>query len=160
MSPEKLSASLNGDQSKRSESLGVSALGVSAIGNPGRRYSCQLDTLLQMPHYSRFRGVKMTDQTQEPLTADPDHVPETLCIGKFNISTVANLGVITFTHVRPKAGPQLDESRLEYESVVRARIVTSIENMFAIRDMLNRVLSNLGPHPTEPDSAGGGARLN
>jgi hypothetical protein len=47
----------------------------------------------------------MTDQPQQPEVVDPDNVPETLCEGSFNISFTGPLAVITFTHLRPEAGP-------------------------------------------------------
>lgn len=83
------------------------------------------------------------DQTQDPAATDPDNVPEILCIGKLNVSVAAGLATMTFTHVRQKAGPLLDRSSFEPESVVRARIVTTIENMVAMRDVINGILTQI-----------------
>jgi hypothetical protein len=49
---------------------------------------------------------------------------------------------LTFTHVRNKFGPLIDKSEIDQESVVRARIVTTMENIAALRDLLNGVLQD------------------
>jgi hypothetical protein len=87
----------------------------------------------------------MDQGNHEPLGVDPDNIPETLCIGKFNITIGANgLATMTFTHLRAKAGPLLDNSQLAQESVVRARIVTTKENVIALRDLLSTLIKNEG----------------
>ena len=84
----------------------------------------------------------------EPPGVDPDNVPETLCIGKFNVMFGPGpLATLTFTHVRNKAGPLIDKGKVEQESVVRARIVTVAENMVALRDLLNAMLKDAPPTP-------------
>ena len=83
------------------------------------------------------------DQPQDPAATDPDNVPELLCIGKLNVSVAAGLATMTFTHVRQKAGPLLDRTSFEPESVVRARIVTTVENMVALRDVINGILNQI-----------------
>jgi hypothetical protein len=95
----------------------------------------------------------------EPPGRDPDNIPETLCLGKFNIMvSSAGLVTITFTNVRPKAGPLLDSGQIEEESVVRARIVTTIDNAGALRDILNSMIQN---QPGMPATASGGSsKLN
>jgi hypothetical protein len=71
-------------------------------------------------------------------TIDPDNVPETLCVGRFNLSFAAgNLATLTFTHVRPKAGAMIDDGQIQEECIVRARIVTTAENLVALRNLLN-----------------------
>ena len=83
----------------------------------------------------------MTEPAQDPPAIDPDNVPETLCVGKMNLAPGPGpLGTLTFTNVRPKAGPLLDADRAEYETVVRARIVTTLENLVALRDLLNKAI--------------------
>jgi hypothetical protein len=80
-------------------------------------------------------------EIQEPPASDPDHVPETLCIGRFNLAAGPGpLVTLTLTNVRNKAGPLIDAGQIVQESVVRARIVTTIENIVALRDMLNRTI--------------------
>ncbi|MCA1453372.1 hypothetical protein I6F35_09115 [Bradyrhizobium sp. BRP22] len=75
---------------------------------------------------------------KEPLTVDAGNVPETLCVGKINLASGPGpLMTLTFTNVRPKAGPLFDSNRIEHESVVRARIVTTLDNLIALRDLLN-----------------------
>ncbi len=76
---------------------------------------------------------------KEPPTVDADNVPETLCLGRFNLSISPPLATLTFTHLRPKVAPLIDNGAIEPESVVRARIVISLENLAAMRDVLNKV---------------------
>ena len=86
----------------------------------------------------------------EPVTVDPDNVPETLCVGKFNVSTsVGGLITFTFTHARPKAGPLLDAHRIDEENVVRARIVTTMENAVGLMN----ILESMRKQPSEPVGA-------
>lgn len=89
---------------------------------------------------------------------DPDNVPETLCIGKFNIAiSAAGLATLTFTHVRPKVGPLLDGGTIDEESIVRARIVTNTDNLVALRDLLNTVIRGNSASTTV---TGGSGKLN
>ena len=76
---------------------------------------------------------------KEPPTVDTDNVPETLCLGRFNLSISPPLATLTFTHLRPKIAPLIDSGAVEPESVVRARIVISLDNLAAMRDVLNKV---------------------
>jgi hypothetical protein len=89
--------------------------------------------------------------TQDPITTDPDNVPETLCIGKFNISTNGPLATITFTHLRNDPAALLDHASVQPESVVRARIVTTVDNLLALRDSING-LAQLAAAQTAPIS--------
>jgi hypothetical protein len=95
---------------------------------------------------------------QEPPAVDPDNIPETLCVGRFNLAVGPGpLATLTFTHVRNKTGPLIDNGQIDPESVVRARIVTTLDNLAAMRDLLNRVIQD----PAAPAaSAGGSAKLN
>ncbi len=76
---------------------------------------------------------------KEPPTVDPDNVAETLCLGRFNLSISPPLATLTFTHLRPRIAPLIDNGAIEPESVVRARIVVSLDNLAALRDLLNKV---------------------
>ncbi len=76
---------------------------------------------------------------KEPPTVDTDNVPETLCLGRFNLSISPPLATLTFTHQRPRIGPLIDNGAIEPESVVRARIVIGLDNLAALRDLLNKV---------------------
>src|SRR5262245_43842170 len=58
---------------------------------------------------------------QHVSTIDPDHVPEILCSGHFNIHVSGNMATLTFTHWRPKTGPLFSERKVELEAVIRAR---------------------------------------
>jgi hypothetical protein len=94
---------------------------------------------------------------QEPPTIDPDNIPETLCIGRFNLSPGPGpLVMLTFTNVRNRAADLIDNGRLVPESVVRARIVTTIENMVALRDLLNNSIQEKSSDAGAP----GGYKLN
>jgi hypothetical protein len=99
----------------------------------------------------------MTDAAQEPPAIDPDNVPETLCLGRFNVTVNPPLVTLTFTHRRPKVGPLVDQNIVDLESVVRARIVTTIDNLVGLRDLLNNIIQD----PTTPAaSAGGSSKMN
>ncbi len=76
-------------------------------------------------------------------TIDPDNVAETICLGKFNIQLGGPYATLLFTHPRARVGPLVDEGKLVIESVVRARIVMSIDNLVALRDLLNNVLKDV-----------------
>ena len=99
----------------------------------------------------------MADTQQEPPAVDPDNIPEILCLGMFNVAIHAPLATITFTHSRPKAGPLLERGVMDHESVVRARIVTTVDNLAALRDLLSSMIQD----PATPAaSAGGRSKLN
>ncbi|MGY3609764.1 MULTISPECIES: hypothetical protein [unclassified Bradyrhizobium] len=94
---------------------------------------------------------------EKPLTVDPGNIPEVLCIGKINLASgPGTLMTLTFTHVRPKAGPLFDSDRIEHESVVRARIVMTLDNLIALRDLLN---SSIRQTPT-PSASSGAAKVH
>jgi len=92
----------------------------------------------------------MTKPSAEPQVSDPDNVAETLCIGRFSVAKGPGpLVTITFTNVRNKCGPLMDQGVAVQESVVRARIVTTLGNLVALRDLLN-----LSIRETSPATAG------
>jgi hypothetical protein len=96
-------------------------------------------------------------ESPEPPTIDPDNIPEILCIGRFNLSPGPGpLATLTFTNVRNNAIDLIDNSKLVPESVVRARIVTTIENLAALRDLLNNSIQENSAATGAP----GGYRLN
>jgi hypothetical protein len=99
----------------------------------------------------------MADAHQYPPTVDPDNVPETICLGMFNVSINAPLATLTFTHYRPKAGPLFEATTVDNENVVRARIVISVDSLVALRDVLNQVIQN---STTGAASAVGRSKLN
>jgi hypothetical protein len=100
----------------------------------------------------------MADTSNEPATTDPDNIPETLCIGKFHVGPGPGpLVTLTFTNVRTNAIPLLENGSVVQESVVRARIVTTGENLAALRDLLNQVVKDSGPGAV---GAGGSSKLN
>ena len=82
----------------------------------------------------------MTDAAKDPPIVDPDNIPETLCIGKANVTTHGSFATLTFTHDRPKVGLLITNGVIENEGVVRARIVTTVENLAALRDVINGMI--------------------
>ncbi|NVO15222.1 MAG: hypothetical protein HXX10_14400 [Rhodoplanes sp.] len=96
----------------------------------------------------------MTSQPHDAPAIDPDGIAETLCIGKFNV-LLGPLTTITFTHTRAKVRPLFDHGMVDYESVVRARIVTSYDNMVALRDLLNQLIKSAESMPGQPSAATG-----
>lgn len=81
----------------------------------------------------------MVNMLQEPPAVDPDNVQEALCVGRVNVAAGPGpLVTLTFTNVRNRAGPLIDKGEVVQESVVRARIVTTIENVVALRDLLSK----------------------
>lgn len=77
----------------------------------------------------------MADQSQPAETIDPYNVPEIICIGRCNVSVIGGLATLTFTHERPDATALL-EGRMDVKGIVRARIVTTVGNLHALRDLL------------------------
>jgi hypothetical protein len=77
----------------------------------------------------------MADQSQPPETIDPYNVPEVICVGRVNVSVLGQLATLTFTHERPDAKALL-EGRMDVKGIVRARIVTTVANLHALRDLL------------------------
>jgi hypothetical protein len=94
----------------------------------------------------------MTDQSQNPDVTDPDNVPEILCDGQLNVSIIGNFAALTFTHVRPEATTLFRDGTLDPKAVVRARIVITVANLVALRDLLNRVIQS----PDTPAPPAGG----
>ena len=90
---------------------------------------------------------------QQPPATDPDNVPEILCDGMFNVSVLGTLATLTFTHVRPDAEAMLQRGAMDMRSVVRARIVITLNNLVALRDLLNKVIQT----PDVPAPPAGGA---
>jgi len=94
----------------------------------------------------------MAKQSQYPPVKDPDSVPEILCTGQFNISIAGDLATLTFTHVRTDAGAMFRNGTIDESAIVRARIVTPMANLVALRDLLNRVIQE--PHTPVPPAGG------
>jgi hypothetical protein len=83
----------------------------------------------------------MTSATYCPVV-DPENVPETICLGRINVAIASSgLSTITFTHTRPNVGALFEKGEINNESVVRARIVISRENLVALRDMLTNLFT-------------------
>jgi hypothetical protein len=110
--------------------------------------------LWSIPNHN-WRIFLMTPPSIMPPAVDPDNVPETFCAGKFNIAfATGGYATLTFTHTRPKAGPLLDSSQIDEESVVRARVAMPMDNFVALRDLLNNLIKD---QPAGPTTVTGGA---
>lgn len=98
----------------------------------------------------------MVDQPQHPPVSDPDNVPEILSDGQMNVTIRGNLAVLTFPHVRADPTPLFNDGTLSPIAVVTARIVITVPNLIALRDLLNRVITT----PKEPAPPAGGPTVH
>jgi hypothetical protein len=96
----------------------------------------------------------MADEAEQPLVTDPDNVPEILCNGQLNVAMTGPLATLTFTHIRPDITILFRDGTIDFKAVVRARIVTSMDNLIALRDLLNRIIQD----PAAPVPAAGGTK--
>jgi hypothetical protein len=94
----------------------------------------------------------MANQPQQIPVTDPENVPEVLCDGQLNVSVMGNFATLTFTHVRPDATALFRDGTMEPRAIVSARIVITVENLIALRDLLNRVIQS----PDTPAPPAGG----
>jgi hypothetical protein len=95
----------------------------------------------------------MADPPKQPTVIDPDNVPEMLCDGQFNVAVTGQYATLTFTHARPDVAVMFRDGLIDPKSIVRARIVTSMNNLVALRDLLNRIIQD--PGTPVPPAAGG-----
>jgi len=96
-------------------------------------------------------GKQLSNQPQTPPVTDPDNIPEAICDGQFNVSIAGNLATLTFTHIRPDASAMF-KGAINPTAVVRARIVITIANLMALRDLLNTVIQ--APETPAPPAGG------
>jgi len=94
----------------------------------------------------------VTDKLKPPIVTDPNNVPEMLCDGPFNVTVAGPFATLTLTHGRPDATALFRDGNTDFKPIVRARIVTSMNNLVAMRDLLNRIIQDPGT-PVPP--AGG-----
>jgi hypothetical protein len=85
------------------------------------------------------QSMEGTMAEQTPPAADPDNVPEILCDGQVNVAVSGELATLTFTHIRPDPGAMFRDGSIDPRSIVRARIVLTLANLAAFRDVLNRL---------------------
>jgi hypothetical protein len=111
---------------------------------------CHLTIALQ----DKLEIPAMAEEPNQSLITDPDNVPETMCDGQFNVTVAGSLATLTFTHTRRDVTAMFRDGRIVPKSVVRARIVTSMNNLTALRDLLNRIIQD----PTTPVPPAGGAK--
>jgi hypothetical protein len=86
----------------------------------------------------------MTDESTPPTITDPDNVPEAMCDGPFNVTVNGPFVTLTFTHGRPDAIVLFRDGTINFKATVRSRIVTSMNNLIAMRDLLNRIIQDPG----------------
>jgi hypothetical protein len=85
-------------------------------------------------------------QTQQPLNAaDPHTVAETVCDGPLNVQLTGNRATLTFTHLRAKTALLLERGHVDFEAIVRARIVFSMETLIDLRNVLNKLVPDKSP---------------
>jgi hypothetical protein len=94
----------------------------------------------------------MPDQPEQAAVTDPDNIPEILCDGQVNVSVAGNLATLTFTHVRPDVTKMFKDGTIVPRAAVRARIVISVPNLVAFRDLLNRIIED--PNTPAPPTGG------
>jgi hypothetical protein len=93
----------------------------------------------------------MSKQQHPPVT-DPDNIPEVFCDGQMNVAIRGNLATITFTHVRPDPTPMFKDGTVR----ATARVVITVPNLIALRDLLNRVITA----PQQPAPPAGGPTVH
>jgi hypothetical protein len=98
----------------------------------------------------------VTNLPQNPPVSDPDNVPEIFSDGQMNVTIRGNLATITFTHVRADPTPMFKDGTLSPIAVVTARIIVTFQNLTALRDLLNRVITT----PQEPALPAGGPSVH
>jgi hypothetical protein len=91
----------------------------------------------------------------QQATTDPDRVPEVICDGAFNVHISGGLATLTFTHVRPESEEMFGNNKIKPTAVVRARIVITVGNLAALRDLLNRMTRSPGDKDPAPATGGG-----
>jgi len=96
----------------------------------------------------------MASEPNQSLVTDPDNVPETMCDGQFNVTVTGPIATLTFTHSRPDITAMFRDGRIDPKFIVRARIVTSMSNLIALRDLLNRIIQD----PATPAPPAGGTK--
>jgi hypothetical protein len=62
-----------------------------------------------------------------------------------NVAIRGNLATITFRHVRPDPTPMFKDGTLRATAVVAARVVITVPNLIALRDLLNHHRASAGP---------------
>jgi hypothetical protein len=96
---------------------------------------------------------------QGPTVTDPLNIPETVCDGPFNVVFGTDRALITFTHTQAQAAPLFASGTVNLELLVRARIAMSLQNIYALRDLLNRLFPQ-NQAPTENVGSGGATKLH
>ncbi len=96
----------------------------------------------------------MDDMPKPPIVTDPDNVPEVLCDGPFNVTVTGPFVTLTFTHGRPDITALFRDGKTDFKAITRARIVTPMNNLIAMRDLLNRIIQD----PSTPVSPAGGTQ--
>jgi hypothetical protein len=79
-----------------------------------------------------------------------DRAEEAICLGPFNVTIDGPISTLTFTHVRQVFGGAGGET----ETVVKARIVISTNNLIELRDVVSGLLEQIEQPSTTPNRGG------
>ena len=102
---------------------------------------------------------KPSPRAKNVPVSDPNAIPETVCDGPLNVQFGDGRATITLTHLRAKTVPLLERGQIDLEAIVRARIVFSMGNLIALKNLLNQLIPD--KPPTEgAAAASGGASLH
>jgi hypothetical protein len=84
-------------------------------------------------------------QSQQPIPqiTDPDSIPETLCLGPFNLAIMGPLAVFTFTHLRAEVDSLVRQGVVNPTAIVRSRIVIAADDLTTVRDIIDNTLRNI-----------------
>ena len=74
------------------------------------------------------------------------------CDGQMNVAIRGNFATIPFTHVRPDPTPMFKDGTVR----ATARVVITVPNLIALRDLLNRVITA----PQQPAPPAGGPTVH
>ena len=94
-------------------------------------------------------------QTKIVPVSDPNAIPETVCDGPLNVQFGDGRATITLTHLRAKAVPLLERGQIDVEAIVRARIVFSVGNLIALKNLLNQLIPDKAPTGGAAATSGG-----
>jgi hypothetical protein len=92
----------------------------------------------------------MTFQPQQvvnPVTTDPNNVPETYANGPVNVTVMGPCATLTFTTVRPDIEQIMKGTEVtKHSAIVVTRITMPSECLGGLKDLLNRMIVNSPGH--------------
>jgi hypothetical protein len=76
-----------------------------------------------------------------PEAADPNAIPEVFCAGPVNLVITGAVSTLTFMHIRKSAANIFKDFTPETtECVVKARVIMPIEDLVALKDLIDRMV--------------------